>query len=109
MAWERRKNRRYYYRSIRDGPQVKRLYFGAGAAGQRAAWEDICRRLEQDYQAWQRHQEEENVQDAAAPLDALIEATDLLARASLLAAGYHQHNHGEWRLKKHVRNANPQD
>jgi hypothetical protein len=32
-----------------------------------------------------------------ANLEALIETTDLLAHAALVAAGYHQHKRGEWR------------
>jgi hypothetical protein len=27
---------------------------------------------------------------------------DLLARANLFAAGYHQHDRGSWRLRRHV-------
>jgi hypothetical protein len=33
-------------------------------------------------------------------MKALGETTDLLARAALLAAGFHQHKRGEWRKRR---------
>jgi len=42
-----------------------------------------------------------------ADIEALIESTDLLARAALVAAGYHQHKRGEWRKRRGRRDENP--
>jgi hypothetical protein len=35
-----------------------------------------------------------------ADLNAPTQTTDLVARAALVAAGYHQHKRGEWRKKR---------
>lgn len=43
MAWEKRRGRRYYFRSLRVGNQVHKIYYGAGAAAQEAAREDAQR------------------------------------------------------------------
>ncbi|MGD9893490.1 MAG: hypothetical protein AB7R89_17845 [Dehalococcoidia bacterium] len=40
------------------------------------------------------------MQTAEATLAALCETTDLLVRAALLSAGYHQHHRGEWRRRR---------
>ena len=37
MAWERRRNQRFYYKSVRAGGKVKKVYFGKGPAAELAA------------------------------------------------------------------------
>jgi hypothetical protein len=39
--------------------------------------------------------------EADAPLTTLLEAADLLARAALVGAGFHEHR-GEWRRRNNV-------
>ena len=42
-----------------------------------------------------------------ADIDALIETTDRLAHAALVAAGYHLHKRGEWRKRRGRRDKTP--
>jgi hypothetical protein len=97
MAWDRHGN---YSRSIRDGTKVRRVYLGRGPAAQLAALLDDQRRadrLARD-EAWRA--EEARWATAEARLGELCELSESLARAALLAAGYHQHDRGAWRRRR---------
>jgi hypothetical protein len=39
----------------------------------------------------------------AAPVEELCEASEGIARAVLVASGYHRHNRGEWRKRREQR------
>jgi hypothetical protein len=100
MAWERG----YYYRVRRENGRVVREYVGNGRLGQLAAELDALerekgretRRL--DAEALRNEQAELDALDAN--LEAVIETTDVLAHAALVAAGYHLHKRGEWRKRR---------
>jgi len=95
MSWQ---HDRYYARSIRRGRRVITDYIGLGpyaedafradeaAREARLAWRSERLRLEML---------EERVMTFAAALDVLV-------RAALIARGYHQHDRGQWRKKRHV-------
>jgi hypothetical protein len=101
MAWEKRGQcgeRTYYYRSIyRDG-RVRKLYYGAGSAGKLAADVDALRRAERKVEqealrAWQGQL------DAAMTLNRdLSRGCEVLAAATLLAAGFHRPCRHAWRI-----------
>jgi len=42
---------------------------------------------------------------AVEPLRSLSNSADLLSRAALVLAGYHQHDRGEWRRRRHDKHA----
>ena len=92
--------RGYYSRSVRDGDRVHRVYFGKGPAAQLAARLDEQRRSERlaRSQAWRA--EEAGRAAAEARLRELDELSDLMTRATLLAAGYHRHDRGAWRRRR---------
>jgi hypothetical protein len=97
MGWDKG---RYYTRSRKVNGRVVREYVGTGPVAECAARLDA---LERD----RRRLEALDVRDARAELDALdadfaaLDATaNLVARAALLAAGYHQHKRGEWRRRR---------
>ena len=48
MAWEKRRNRWFYYRSYRDRTtgQVRKQYLGSGPAAEEAARQDAAQRAE---------------------------------------------------------------
>ena len=99
MAWQEVDGRRYYYRGRRLCGRTRRVYVGAAGspAAELAAAADGLRRLGREAAARERHAERERHREAEAPLLALCERTDVLTRAALLAAGFRQHDRGEWR------------
>src|SRR5690242_11326152 len=97
MACDRRG---YYYRSIRDGDRVRRVYLGRGPAAQLAALLDEERRSEHRERSLAWRAEEARWEAAAARQRALDELGEMVARAALLAAGYHQHDRGAWRRRR---------
>ena len=100
MSWQPRGGKLYYYRSLRIGGRVRCWYFGSGPAAELAATWELLRRVER-LEEQERQQAALARQEAAdAALARLCEATTLLARAGLLAAGYHQHARGEWRRRR---------
>jgi hypothetical protein len=46
MAWEKRGERSYFYRTNRQGDGWRRVYYGTGPVGQFAAEVDALRRAE---------------------------------------------------------------
>lgn len=100
MGWVRRQGRSYYYRSIRIGGTVRRVYAGTGEAGRRAAAEDARRRAARRARAEARREGAEQWAEAEGQLDEFIRLTEALARAALMAAGYHRHARGAWRRKR---------
>ena len=104
MGWEARGTRRYYTRSKRVNGRVVREYVGAAGApvAELAAAADALRRADRLAESEVRRAEEDRWREALTPLLALSRVADLLARAALLAAGYHQHSRSSWRRKRHV-------
>jgi hypothetical protein len=102
MPWEKRKGKKYYYRSVKLGGRVRREYWGCGPdAGLVAALDAEERRRRAGLAAAFRDERVRTAEaDAAAALFAGL-VRDLL-RAELVAAGYHQHARGQWR-KRHGR------
>ena len=102
MAWEARGSRRYYTRSRRVNGRVVREYVGTGAVAELAAAADALRRADRLAAAEARRAEAASWQAALAPLLELCRVADVMARAALLAAGYHRHSRCSWRRRRHV-------
>jgi hypothetical protein len=99
--WEwRERGGPYYTRSRKEGGRVVREYVGGGALGEIAALEDEHERRHRQEEAAFCKEERENLEELAAPVDELCEVAEVLARATLLAAGYRRHNRGEWRKRR---------
>ena len=97
MAWESRKRGGLYYtRSRREEGRVVREYVGGGLAGELAAEADRIGRERREAEDLRRRGELERLQALAAAVAEVEEAARVLARAHLVAAGYHRHK-GEWR------------
>jgi hypothetical protein len=90
MAWDKG---RYYTRSRKVNGRVDREYVGTGWLAELAAQVDAL-------EGQRRQEEQARLEALDAPLSDLNDRADLLARAALLAAGYHQHNRGEWRRRR---------
>jgi hypothetical protein len=97
MAWEKRGTRRYYTRTRRICGRRVREYYGNGERAEQVAAEDEYRQALRTLtrNAIKRHVS--RFADADAVLSRLEGLTQRLTRASLLAAGFRQHDLGEWR------------
>jgi len=100
MGWDQRGKKRYYYRTQRQNGRPVRTYFGSGETAEFAATADALVRVQREMDARKWQQEQENRAAAEALLNELCEWSDLLVRATLLVAGFHQHARGVWRLKR---------
>ena len=98
MAWQRREG--YYYRSERNGSQVRSVYLGCGPVAACIAERDACRKnaAAETRAAWQRERTAMAAEDAE--VAAVDDAIAALARVALYTAGYHQHHFGEWRKRR---------
>jgi len=102
MAWVRRpRGRGAYYVRCRwvDGRCVQE-YVGRGPAAQLVADHDRLARLQREAakQAWES--DEARAYEAWRRTRELNEAVGLVARAALVAAGYHRHKQGSWRRRR---------
>jgi hypothetical protein len=104
MAWETRKGSRggrYYTRSHRRKGRVVREYVGSGELAALLAQLDAQEREEQEMEAALAAAAQAECDAYYArlfgPLDALEAASRVLVRQALKAAGYQQHQRGEWR------------
>jgi hypothetical protein len=90
----------YYTRSKKVDGRVIREYVGGGTLGHLIALQDAQerRRWEEEAASWK--QERERLEALVAPVEQLCEATEVLYRATLLAAGFRRHQRGEWRRKR---------
>ncbi len=100
MAWEGRRSRAYYYRSVRQGERVTKEYVGAGLIGQLTAGLDAERQAERDLKRQRRAAALEAWDVLEGPTRELDDLADLLAGAALILAGYHRHDRGEWRRRR---------
>ena len=99
MAIETRGGKIYYYRKERRGSRVRSIYAGSGA--------DALRAFEQDRVERNRRQEERDALRASMEVEGAMERRFVMAekqvmrilRATLEAAGFHQHK-GTWRKKR---------
>src|SRR4051794_5358156 len=105
MAWEKHGERSYFYRSIRRDSKVKKLYYGAGPTGHLAAEVDALRRAERQAEADARKAQRDRLDAAVALTRDLSAGCDLLAAATLLAAGYHRPSRHRWRTWRDGRRA----
>jgi hypothetical protein len=97
MGWDRG---RYYTRSRKVNGRVVREYIGTGPAAELAARMDALERESRRLKAQETRRQQDDLDALDAKLEILCERADLVARAALLAAGFHQHKRGEWRRKR---------
>ena len=104
MGWERRgPSGPYYTRSRRVGDRVVREYVGGGQLGAFAAGYDEEQRRTRAAAVAALRAEEAEWAEADGQMEELESATNLLMRAALIVAGYHQHARGAWRKRRNDR------
>ena len=99
MEWERRGNRRYYYRKRRIGDKVDSEYVGRGPLAELLAEEDECERQSRIAEQRRKQAARAEVKAIDDELDDYGDMVRTLTRAVLLANGYHPHK-GQWRKKR---------
>ncbi len=100
MAWVQRGRKRYYYQWKRVGGKPHAQYLGTGSAAELVAAAVELRQIDRETQARQQKEERARHEKTQAPLRQLCQVTDVLARASLVAAGFYRHDRGEWRHRR---------
>ncbi len=100
MGWDVCDGRAYYSRSRKVNGRIVREYIGKGPLAEAMAAADTLKQAQRQAQAQALRQERARQETAQAPLKRFAQGTDLLVRSFLVAAGYHQHDRGQWR-KRH--------
>ncbi len=98
MGWDQRQ-RYFYINEWVDGRSVRR-YIGCGPVAELAATLHARNRLRKESEARELKAFQERVAEAAEPLRELCRVSDLLARAALLAAGFHNPSRNGWRKRR---------
>ena len=102
--WEgRERGGSYYTRSRKEGGRVVREYVGGGVLGELAASTDAMKRQRREEEAASWREERGRLDAIVTPVEELCEASEVIARAALVAAGYRKHNRGEWRKRREQR------
>ncbi len=101
MAWEERGGGRYYYRTHWVNGRPVKEYVGGGLVGRLSAEADRIKRERAEAEKARHRRELERLEALAAPVLELSEAAEILARAPLIAAGFHRHK-GEWRRARNT-------
>jgi hypothetical protein len=96
MALEKRGANLYYYRSVRDGEKVRKVYEGSGELARIAHEREIMSRAVREHERRAEREELDRLVALAAPVEELSEATEVLVQAHLVAAGYRRYQ-GKWR------------
>jgi hypothetical protein len=96
MTLERRDGRPYYYRSVRNGDKVRKVYVGAREKAHVSHGEDVLRRTGRKARLERKKEDLERLEALVAPVLEVSKAAEILARAPLVAAEYHKHK-GEYR------------
>jgi hypothetical protein len=101
MAWVKRGEKAYFYRSVRREGRTEKIYYGAGPTGKFAAAADALRRAENKAEAEALRTQKDRL-DVALTRE-LYRGCALLAAAALLTAGYHRPVRHPWRPWRHGR------
>lgn len=99
MSWEKRGDwGPYYTRSRRQGGKIQREYVGTGKPARIIATFDDLDREEREAKAWTWREQKARDAELDGMIAEIVTATDALATAALIRAGYYQH-HRTWRRR----------
>jgi hypothetical protein len=99
VALEHRDGCTYYYRTVRSGDKVRKIYLGAGELARIVHEREIMNRTLKAAKRDRDREELEHLEALAAPVMELCEISDVLTRAAIVASGFHRHK-GEWRMAR---------
>jgi hypothetical protein len=100
MGWEWRGRNRYFYSRHNNGSTVKKLYIGRGARAEEIAQQRAVLRAMQEDQRNCLKAIQKSYGVVASLLSDFSRETEALTKLALNAAGYQQHNRGEWRRRR---------
>lgn len=100
MGWQTKGGGSYYTRSRREGGRVVREYLGGGAPALIIAQMDALDRQLRAAEREERRDERAAEEGAARLTRWYVRAVENVLRAELTAAGYRQHDRGEWRKRR---------
>ena len=106
MSWDSKPNtsRTYYYRSIREGSRVRKVYLGRGPNANEES--KLANEKRDARTALHEASQQDSARYLAATqrLDELWDMTESMFQAFLVAAGFHRYK-GQWRRRRcHGRN-----
>ena len=96
MALEKRESNLYYYRYVRDGDRVRKIYVGSGELARIAYEQDLIKRTIRKHR---RKEEQEELEGLASSVEELCDVTEILTCAYLVASGYRRYQ-GHWRKRR---------
>jgi hypothetical protein len=99
MAWERRGHGLYYYQSEHGNGRVRKRYMGRGEVAEIVAHANETIRHRREAKAEREREDLELARTLASSGEQMDEAAEILAKAEMVAAGYHNHK-GEWRRRR---------
>ena len=101
MGWEKRGNKKFYYRKKRMGQRVVSEYMGTGSLADLYLAMDAEERIERclTRTVWAEQRLEAN--NLEADIEHLNEIVSNLVSTTLLVSGYRSHK-GQWRKARHV-------
>lgn len=96
MGWHKRGTRRYYFRSLRDGNTIRKVYFGFGPIAEMAARADRTKQFEKqrEHELWK--QQQVLIEAAVDEYEKLEAGADLLKDAEFHTAGFHRWDRHAW-------------
>ena len=99
MALEKRDGNLYYYRHVRDGLRVRKVYVGSGELARVAYKQDLIKRTAEKHRRNEEREEQERLEALASSVEEFCEVTEILTRAYLIASGYRRYQ-GHWRKRR---------
>ena len=100
MGWQTKGGGTYYTRSRREGGRVVREYVGTGHTARLFAELDALDRRRGETERGERRQAQQANEEGLRQTRWYIRAIENVLHAELTAAGYHQHDQGQWRKKR---------
>jgi hypothetical protein len=102
MGWQARRGGVYFYHTRRlEGGRFRCDYIGNGHAGELAAALILIAQDELREARARRKAARQREKTVLEDLRRFEQLTGLLARATLLACGFHRHDRGTWRTRRH--------
>jgi hypothetical protein len=99
MAWLKKGNRKYYYRSRRVGDRVYSEYVGAGFLAELIAEEDQAERLERKLEYRREMEKRRAHKQLERQSDEVSNLINSMVQAAFLVTGHHTHKR-QWRKRK---------